>query len=351
MRRFIIFLVSIISLSALAERITVVAADSGEKLAGASILSANGNILGISDENGVFEAAASQFPLKVRCVGYNPAKADKPGSVVSLTPALYSLPSLEVIPGERPIAKVICYAREYTTSISGADSVQLYADYMATYFIAEEKQKGYDKQGRKPIIKNSRYRARISAESDSIIDIKDGDRTTYMFMYKMLGTLPGKKVEVPEEIRQGATSYTLQGKYSPLKIYAKSPKLFTVTTDLLSEYKDHSLSPSMLKLIGMTLDFQQLQFTDAYRAGDEQVYDINSLVVTGANWHTEAKGKWFKMAFKTKNDIHLNIILEIYPVNIEYLTMDEYKEAKKDKTPIEFSTPINLDPLAPIFIK
>ena len=60
-----------------------------------------------------------------------------------------------------------------------------------------------------------------------------------------------------------------------------------------------------------------------------------------------AKGKLWKSIYGAKSDILLKSLIEIYPVDFEYLTLEECKEIEKDKNPAkpEFIIPGHVMPL------
>ena len=51
-----------------------------------------------------------------------------------MTPDTFELQEVVVDPVDKPVLKLRCYIREYTTGTYGNDTIQLFGEYMADYF-------------------------------------------------------------------------------------------------------------------------------------------------------------------------------------------------------------------------
>lgn len=65
------------------------------------------------------------------------------------------------------------------------------------------------------------------------------------------------------------------------------------------------------------------------------------------NMRLIVKGRWLKKAFGTKEPIEMDSYMEIYPLEITNLTVDEYKEARDEYVSIPFHYPDGIQPLSP----
>ncbi len=59
------------------------------------------------------------------------------------------------------------------------------------------------------------------------------------------------------------------------------------------------------------------------------------------------RGKWLKKAFGTSYPIEMDNYIELYPVDIQHLTVSEYKERKDEFDRIPFQLPEAVQPLSP----
>lgn len=146
MRLLLILLTLLISALCHAKSIVTIC-DSTDKtpIIGASVISANGMILGATDQFGSISVEGNDFPLSVRCLGFGAATADNGCDSIFLHPSVYMLSEVSVSPADRPITRVVTYVREYCTGSTKTDSMQMFSEYMLEYFFADGKVKGYNK--------------------------------------------------------------------------------------------------------------------------------------------------------------------------------------------------------------
>lgn len=150
----------------------------GAPIIGASVISANGMIVGITDENGKIEVKQTDYPLSIRSLGYQALTLPFQNvDTIYMAPASYTLNEVVVTPGDRPITRVLTYAREYCTGATPNDTLQLYCEYMLEYYFAEGKIKGYKQYHASPHTVGVKRCARIvkGSELDSIMRPKYDD--------------------------------------------------------------------------------------------------------------------------------------------------------------------------------
>ncbi|MDE6277939.1 MAG: carboxypeptidase-like regulatory domain-containing protein [Muribaculaceae bacterium] len=333
-----------------ANEIVVLDAADGSPLAGASVISSEGLIVGFSDGYGRLSAEDKDFPLSVRSIGYEAREVAEPCDTIMLQPATYMLSELVISPIDRPITRVVAFAREYCSGSTSTDTFQLFCEYMLEFFYADGKVKGYSKSDENAtVIAVRRYgRTSNSHGLDSIMRPRyDDDISTLSFLTNM-AFVPYKDREETEAIKGGAMVDTLQGKYYPKQILRKGTTLFTVEGDMLADYKDHRWSPWFFKLFGLTTELQEANWTLAYALNDSGTYSLYDFIGGTYNMQMLGKGKIIKKIFRSSSPIGMNCMLDLYPSAIERLTVEEYKALKKDHSRREpFNIPANVRPLPP----
>lgn len=347
---YLIFLFQLIACSLWA-REEIIVVDNSDKtpLTGVSVISANGLILGFSDEAGRISADKKDFPLSFRSMGFETSLVIEPQDTIFLKPAVYALNEIEIKPGDRPITRVLTYAREYCTGATPTDTLQIYNEYMLEYFFAEDKTKGYRKSDSRPHGINERRYGRIANASglDSVMRPRyDDDISTLSFLTNM-AFVPYKTIRETERIRNGALSDTVIGKFYPKYTYLKNDNFFTANCDALSDYKNHKWSPWFFKMLGLTMEMQKAEWSLLFNKNNEGKYGIYDFIFGTYNLKVLGKGKLLKKMIGVKDAIDIYCYIEQYPVEIERLTIEEYKELKADFYSREnsFQIPANLQPL------
>lgn len=336
-----------ISLMANAGVIKIIDVNDGEPVSGATIMSKSGHILGISDGDGKFSNAAStDFPLSIRCIGYEAAEASDTDTTVGLSPATYMLAEVEINPASHPVTKITCFAREYLSGTAGADTIQMYSEYMAVAYIADGKVKGYKKSDAKPSVRNSsRYARVLKAGNDSVFCPKKNDDVSMMSMFDIMGNISGSQLKLSDAMLAGAREDSIPGKYGVKSIFRKRNNTLSVTIDALSDKKDRKWSPWIMKLFGITADFDKVTSSLLYSENDNDVYDYRNLLSINYQVHMIGRGKLFKKAFGTGENLDFNCLVEVFPLSQEQLTPEEYDEDRRDNEVIPFEYPEYITPL------
>ena len=132
----------------IAGRVIVVDGSDGSPVIGATVFSSSGLILGATDADGnTPDVNEGSYPLTIHSLGYKEGIAATPGDTLMMDAAAYDLPPVTVMPGERPITRVVCYVREYSTGATDRDTLKMYSEYMVESYHIDEgtKVKGYHK--------------------------------------------------------------------------------------------------------------------------------------------------------------------------------------------------------------
>lgn len=349
MRRLVSLILCIaifVARSAAKEFIVVDAFDSGP-IVGATVFGRSGVIKGLTNETGCISIGENEIPATIRCVGYEPFIAMLSDDTIRMAPSAYQLNEVVVTPADRPIKRVLCFAREYSTGITGSDTMQYYCEYMAEAFVVDGKVRGYKRSDSRPAAKNHRRYARIVREGrDSIFIPTRQDDITELSWFDFMAFIPEKE-DAPEAILNGFEADTLSGKYGPKFIYGRKNGYYTVTADILSDHKNHKWSPFIFKLIGFTVDIEAGSWTMTFADRGAPSYSIHDFVCGTYNLHIVGRGKWLKKIFNTQQPIEMDTYLELFPVEITNCTVEEYREKRDDYTPVEFQYPSNILPLSP----
>ncbi len=188
------------------------------------------------------------------------------------------------------------------------------------------------------------------ANSDGLVSMASPDTYDYVShrsFYHLLAGVPFNCFPETEKIKSGAKVDSVMGKYYNSVLYKKTDNNYMMSYDYLANEEKHSVSPMLFKIVGMTMDIDRMQSTYVYQIPTDSLYTPEDFIYTSGSIHALAKGKMFKWLLG-KKDVEVDCYAELYPVDIEYNTIEEYKEdrkERKDRTPIPFQKPKNLQPL------
>lgn len=313
---------------------------------GASIFSARGLILGITDENGQIPAFSDcDIPLTVRFLGLKETKLTAAIDTLFMEKEAFTLPEVMVTSDERPVIKVVAYVREYCTGAMAGDTLQFYSDYMMRSFLTNKKKvKGYHGSDANSKVLNARKYCRYINENRDSVAIPS-DMENFLSWKHIVGF--NGRVEEPDTIRNGARTDTVQGKYSPVLYYEKTPITFIRKKDNIGDHKGHVYSPTIFKLFGLTVDATQLQLREVFASNESGIYGPADLISEVFNIHMRGRGKLWRKFFRTKAPVEMDSYIEVYPIDVTYLTIPEYNEERKDNDPIPFRTNENVPELLP----
>ncbi len=329
--RYILFLLGLLmAFGTVAREVTALDQEEGNPLAGVSVVSSNGVIVGFTDDNGQIRVNDKDYPLSLRCLGYEAVNIEIGGDTIRLQPAQYRLKEFVITPGERPIMRVVAYAREYCTGATKADTMQLFNEYMVESFFADGKVKGYKKGDKNPRMLNKRSYGRIanSRGLDSLMCPRVGDDID-MLSFSTVLSFPEKEKRETDAMLNGASADTVQGKWFPKYKYRKSDNIFTIDCDFLADEEDHKVDLWIFKLLGLTMVFEKYDYSLAYRPSDTGKYGITDFLYSTYNLHILGKGKMLRKIIGVKDNIDMDCFMELYPVKIEHMSVEDYKVHRK----------------------
>ena len=336
MSRFLFILLLFIPLVAKSWTLSVVDSSDGTPLAGATLLMPNGTIVGLTDSRGRFDGTSASMPLTVRCMGYEEQYLAAPVDTVFLSPANFELSEIVVIPEERPVLKLRCYLREYTTAMYGGDTIQMVGEYAADYFLTEKKVKGFGKKVT-PYIRAKKLRVRHkNAEGlDSIA--RPSEDEEFLSWISICSINPTGQT-VPDSILNGAVQ-TVQGKYGLFATTRTVGNKLETTCDILANHKDHHWSPLFFKLIGFTIDTSEMLMKTIHRVDENGKCGPNTLQMATYTMEMTIKSKFIKRALHTKDPVKTYSVFEVYPIEARYLTVKQAKELEWDYSDQEIIVP------------
>lgn len=327
-----VFVLVFLAVGVRAARIVVVDSDDHAPLVGAAVISSRGVIKGLTDDDGVVTNLSSDdFPISVRLIGYRDSVFNAVTDTVPLVVNDFRLPEVSVSTAARPVTRMLCYVREYSTGSTSSDTLQVYSEVMADVFLADKGVKGYKDGDAKPRLLAERRFARKSDSKglDSVYVCGDDERMLSFIDSRW--SVPPRILHEPERIMGGERTDTVYGKYGPKHFIKKSPTLLTYRCDALADQKGHVVSPWFAKLFGLTMDIVQAETIHAYIPNNAGVYDVRDFASGGFSLRFIGKGKGFKYVFKVPEAIEISSVVELYPVDVTHLTIEEYKELRKDK--------------------
>lgn len=303
-------------------------AEDHQPLGGATMMSANGTILGFSDADGAIGHSPSSFPVSIHCLGYVETQLTVPVDTVFMTPKSFELSEVVIRPVERPVLKLNCYIREYTSGAFGNDTVMLFGEYMADYFLVEKKIKGFKPSNREPYIRVRRQRVRHknSEGLDSIARPKDEEQ---LISWVDICSINPISSTAPDSIINGSTGI-VQGKYGKFSTMRVSGNKLIYSRDILADHKGHHWSPWFFKMIGFTIDTTRMLAKDIFLVDENGNFGPNTLQMATYTMEITIKSKWVKRAFHTKEPIKTYSVIEVYPISAQYLTQPEAKELEWD---------------------
>lgn len=304
--------------------IRVTDAEDGSAINGATVMARSGVILGITDINGNFSGYNdNDFPLTVRCLGYEQAECEKGTEKIEMRTVDYQLPEYTVTADGHPISRMLCLIREYSAGATPSDTVQYLSIHIGDLFYKDKdvKVKGFKHaDGKFRRILTRTYER--NANNKGLDSIAKYDKPSEMSWLSLI-SIPTKTRRVKNlEVRDT----TVTGKFGPKQHLKITPNYISIHTDALADYEGHVMSPMIFKLLGMTIDINELQGNCLYRTPDNGKMGPEELISGSVSMQSLAKGKVFKWIFHSSDPIQMNGYFEYYPISIEYLTAEEAKE-------------------------
>lgn len=158
----------------------VIDVEDSSPLIGVSVFSGSGVILGATDTDGAFDRIMeSDYPLTLKCMGYMPAVCHKGECLVKLIPASMELPEVTVTPADRPVARLVCYVREYTSGATETDTVRYFAEHVGDFYYTTSKVKKFKAPGSFRPLASRLYERHTDNQGSDSTHLRNSHMTTY----------------------------------------------------------------------------------------------------------------------------------------------------------------------------
>ena len=348
MKRTLFLIISILLFFASADaQKRVIDAVDHSPVAAASIFDATGNMGGFTWSDGEFsEVPESAYPITVRCMGYEMLVIERPEDKTwEMTPMTYELEEVVIVPVNRNVLKQTFYIREYSSMYNETDTITYFSEYMADRFVPTSIDAKFGGDSSLRMLADRHYTHYQLFGEDSIdVDSKRKFSSTGKLIKRI-----DKGATAPESFKEPGNAvklYEEPGKSGMGLIKKQNDRTFTFIVDGLADTKGHKISPWPLKLLGCTMEFNQLYITQAYRVNEKGVYLPNDLLEASFVMQADGKGKFLRMELNSDKPIVIRSLIEMYIVDRDYLSKEEAKKEYKNKpTGVKFVVPSTVPPL------
>lgn len=311
-------------------------------IAAATVFSRSGQIIGMTGTDGAIGGiGAADLPAIVRCLGYKPQTVNALTDTIRLTPDSYELGEVVVAPLDRPILRIVCYIREYSGGITDTDTLQYFAEHMADFYLPTAKVKKFKGNKSPRILKSIMYERYANSSGLDSVSRPEYRRDDISWIDLLF--IPDKNVQESDAIKAGARSDSVAGKHSLKTLIRKTDDMYTIKSDYLADKKSHKWSPAFFKLLGFTIDINNIVGSWAYRPNETGVYSPADLLYGTFALDITGRGKWIKRAFKSVSAVQMHALFDVYPVAFEHLTVEEADRQLHKEAP---ATPFTRSPLA-----
>ena len=313
-------------------------------ISAASIFDATGNMVGFTWSDGEFsEIPASAYPVTLRCMGYEQLIIERPENKTwEMTPIVYELEEVVVVPVKRNILKQTFYVREYFSMSNETDTVTFFNEHMADRFVPTSKDAKFGGKSKLRLLESRQYGHYQLFGQDSITT---NPETMFPSMVTIFEPID-KEIAIPESFKKATKFHEVPGKSGMELIAKQNDQTFTISVDALADTKDHKISPWPLKLLGFTMEINQAYVTQAYRVNDKGIYQPKDLLEFRIVMQADGRGKYLRKALKSDKPVVIRCMVEMYIVDRDYLSKEEAKAAYKNKpTDVKFVIPSTVPPL------
>ncbi|MBQ2123849.1 MAG: hypothetical protein II200_07670 [Bacteroidaceae bacterium] len=308
----------------------------------ATVFSDAGKLIGLTNEQGELPIAKkSDFPLTIRCIGYEATEVATPQTAtIFLTPQCFELGEAIITPAEPEVLQLTCYARSFETIYS--DTFQLenkYSEHMVNFFVpvatgkrAKKAKKAAD--GRPRIIAERTWTIRNVNGCDTLIKNEPNEPISMILeqLSQETDTIPQRLLKSTEE----QATHSVKGKTGPKIVYSKTDDNLTVAHYPLAETKKGviSLPKAITFILGFDIDITQFYITRSYNMNSTQAPTIKDLVSFATAIDATISGRLIRFAYDRK-EVKMSLHTEFYVVKTEYISA----ETAKDRANLRLAAP------------
>lgn len=313
----------------------------------ASVFDAAGNMVGLTNGDGDFSSIPeAAYPVTIRSIGYEQIVIERPeNNTWMMIPMSYQLSELVVVPVKRNILKQTFYVREYFSMYTERDTLNFFIERMADRFVAATKDAKWNGSTSLRVIDSRGYSHFKTPKKDSVaVELEPALPSMLHFF-----DLEDEQINAPESFKgQGGVNklHSKASKSGMSLVQRQNAYTFSMTTDMLAETKDHTYTPTLMKLFGASMQFKQMIINQTYRVNNEGVYLPKDLIEGSFSMEIEGTGKKFRKSLNTEKPVNIHSLIEIYVVDCDYLSKEEAKDESKNKPDyVEFVVPSTVPPL------
>lgn len=314
--------------------VVVLDATDRQAVVAATIMDADGRVLGLTGSNGeVPEVLLQSAPLTIRTMGYEAQTVYGDEDEVLLEPSVYELQDVEVGSADRNVARMVFFVRQYTTLEGDNKQITQVSESMVDFFVPIRKAKKIDRRSKLRVLNQwTASHAQWADGRDSLYVPATED----LSFLNALVTIDSALIHEPARFgivsQDSVVSDTVWSKHVyPQYIMRRTPAGFFVTIDALAKEDNHRMSPWYFKMLGLTIDINELIATCVMTPNGRESHRPDDITSMGYTLQIDCRGKWFKRAFESENPVLLRSWAEFYLVDRTYLTDKEAREMLKDK--------------------
>lgn len=314
---------------------TIVVHDTdGMPVIAASVMNHKGVNITLTDNQGHVTINETDYPLTIKSLGLYDTQVQADADTVVMSWRPMEMEEVVVSSQTRPMARIICYICETSGMIADGDTTQMEREGMVDFIIpvAKAKMKGRDY----PRLLNSRYTV-----TSTIEDVDSSEIVEAMSFFHIV-SYPRKDIQESKslaDLSAGTDTVKVTKKGELMELHSKTPAGYRIHRDFLADKKNHNWSPWFLKLMGFTIDVDELTLTYLYGSGRDGLHKPLDLQAMTATFHMLGRGKWIRKAFGTQGNVNINTHIELIPVDISFLSEQEAKEIDKEQPKQEFILP------------
>lgn len=323
----------------------VVDAIDNSPVASAPIFNTTGNVVGMTSFDGDFsDIPESAYPITIRCIGYESLIIEESkDTTILMLPSVYELEEV-VVSAKRDVLKQTFYVREYFTLSNATDTVSYFLEHMADRYVATSEDIKFSKNS----LRNRNCRSYVHFKVENVDSVAYESEPSFPSFLSIVQFI-NKEFDTQKFFKDqtGATKlYEDKGKSGTTMLLKQNENTLTMVADFLADSKDHDYSNLLLKMIGLSMNIEQLYSTFIYEANDSGHYLPKDLIQTGIVMEAEGKGKLFRLMLNSKTPVAINSSIELYVVDREYLSKEQAKKEYKDKkSKIPFEIPASVPDL------
>lgn len=320
------------ALFSVAEGRDVIVADGAthEVLASASVFSANGSFLGVSNARGRLPFASERdFPLTVRYLGYKEVTVgEELPDTIFLHENPLDLSEVVVESKAQKALHIMAYVREYSTLSTYTDTIFLFREKTVDFMLPSNPKSKF-RGWRQPrvLYSKSYYRFMNECGLDSVSDACN----QYFSWADWVGISP--EVPLPQTISDNEMATdTVFGKYGPTETWVRNGDRLKLSVDVLVDTTSRRWVPNLSVFFRNDLDYDMFKLQINYENIASKT--VGPLDITAYSFNIESNGRGRNMFMFNKIDqpIYVTTYGEVYVLDKEFITIAEARKWEKGVT-------------------